>query len=1806
MKFKFLILFLYLSTIAAVSSSSIYVDNSAGSNGDGTSSLPYNTLTAALTNAATNTNVDTIFLIAGQSLSDLDRTFTISQNLNITAIGAVYAYVNIDNNAQIIANGYLLSFNSIQLQFGSTLQASSLIATNSGRISFSWCSLTVLDSLQIDFPVIEAQSGSTISLLNNSVVANLTTSSIPWIVNASSSSTVIIKDTVIKNITLVNGGLFLNDNTSSIQLQNVTLNLLNISMPVIQSNGGAITIQNSSMNNISLIDQPLVFINASLTEGNLTVASTSFSDILTINTDDPIALINCIGSILEVSDSRVSGTANGKLISVNQSTLANITNTTFELNSSSFIIEASTSVLVLENVYQFIFQNSIIDGFYSTLRAPGIVFSSNATELTNLQVKHSLSHSSSLSISNSTFHNLNGSFSTSQKSGGAIFLDTSSPVMISDSLFQNNTVIFNAQADQNGIGGPCLRTGSLTTQLTVLRSNFSANKAQYLSNCLEIIASSVTITNCSFDNNAELALGNSFVTSYASGNGRGGAIYAQITQSLVIEGSSFSSNSASNGGDILLNPSSLADTNQIATYLIHNSTLLSGSAKFGGSIYLGSLTNSTLNISQTRVLGTVADQGGIIYSQLAKGSQLIITDCEMGETYGATGALLQHLSSSEGIVFNISNSYFHDTIEQFKGGGGLFFASNSSVYLFNNSWYQVNSQFRGAPIYASQSNIIDMSSYYSNSDCKDGNIHIYGASSYKAIDCVFENMTASTEGAFLTVMGASTAYLENITMNNMSTSVGAAIAKLAEGSVAIFNNSKANNIHGVLGAAFYLRESSSLTLVNTEISNVQATVSVVHATSSNVFLQNVSFTQASTTILDLVSSSTIQAHNLTIDSILCGSQVGVCVMSLWGDSRAIIDQLTLFNITTDSDSDVMLVENSLLTLANSTINGTNTSSSGSYVAIVNANVSISNTIFENPVGECVLIQHSGQLRIENSVFYQTFSSYYESGTFENQPFISGSGSINIVLTNCSFSNASYSGEGGAISLYKSKETNSLSINITSDCTFERNAALNGGAIGLLNVVGTISNSSFKENLATGYGGAIFIDNPAHLNMSISDSTFLNNKAEVGGGVIAFNDSILFIEEMNNILSNNTVAGYGPVQATKPAKAKLIISNTVTNEIIYDSSNPQYEAPPTLSGLESARQIPLKLTFEIVDQFEQITSSLLGSPTVALKLSRKSASRLLQTNSSNQSSNIIQPSFISSTQLSIVKGTFSFESFQVFSLVPDGLLLTVSIPAIKIPTSYTYSSHESTLNGAYEYTIELTIRDCFAGEIKQTYADKQLCKTCPPGTYSFDPQASTCAACPEEAICYGGTNMSIKPGYWRKSNTSTAIYPCNYEKACPGGTGYDCAAGYTGALCSSCIQYDDPYYSFGGSECMRCPQSVSSLLLGIGVVVAYIIYAGYNIWTNLKDSSENTRERKVYLKVLNNYLQLYSISLGGQCRLPSQVMQVLKWMTLGNISKGADFLQCISIRLGYFTLPQAYLTVIYYALQPYLVVAILAIFWLLLAACFPRKRKNLLKEFIVSVVTWLYLILPGTSAKLLGGLSCTYIDSERKFLPAPIYECNDSSFRGIKFGFILPTYILWIVLVPVGLMIYLRKLLKKKNEQLLMFDFIYQGYQRRYYYWDAVIFLRLALVSIVNIVIDADSYSTSLLLICFLALSLYATDVWYPYKARCHNILEVAGLLVIMLTIFIALYNSTIIDSNQKLSYGLLGTSIILQLGFLSLFAFYFFRHMRQKRAAKQYQVNIELRHVEKETERETPSKVMLKSRSKVLFSPKSDIFNNNL
>jgi predicted outer membrane repeat protein len=196
------------------------------------------------------------------------------------------------------------------------------------------------------------------------------------------------------------------------------------------------------------------------------------------------------------------------------------------------------------------------------------------------------------------------------------------------------------------------------------------------------------------------------------------------------------------------------------------------------------------------------------------------------------------------------------------------------------------------------------------------------------------------------------------------------------------------------------------------------------------------------------------------------------------------------------------------------------------------------TITQNSV-----IEGGGQIKITGGLTTRLF----------DVTVLSASLTLNNIVLDSANSAGGGGGDGGALKSVGTLVLNNVTIQfsqtpgcggaiwsngtmIISDSTFNNNMGVGAGGAICTGQAGTtrlqVTNSSFSSNQTTsttsGYGGAIYVAGPV-AEVTIVDSSFLNNSAHLGGGLFVF------------------TGGAATLRTQNPAKKVLFLGNSATED-----------------------------------------------------------------------------------------------------------------------------------------------------------------------------------------------------------------------------------------------------------------------------------------------------------------------------------------------------------------------------------------------------------------------------------------------------------------------------------------------------------------------------------------------------------------------------------------------------------------------------------------------------------------------------------
>lgn len=135
---------------------------------------------------------------------------------------------------------------------------------------------------------------------------------------------------------------------------------------------------------------------------------------------------------------------------------------------------------------------------------------------------------------------------------------------------------------------------------------------------------------------------------------------------------------------------------------------------------------------------------------------------------------------------------------------------------------------------------------------------------------------------------------------------------------------------------------------------------------------------------------------------------------------------------------------------------------------------------------------------------------------------------------------------------------------------------------------------------------------------------------------------------------------------------------------------------------------------------------------------------------------------------ITTGKFSFGNIQIKSYPANKTfnltIITESTPIYYADFLLNKTPNEENESGIYTFVIPVYLRNCIIGEIYEHIYEG--CYECEYSKYSFSTEDEVCNPCPDNAVCYGGKNISVYQGYWRSSITSINMIKCvPYAESC---------------------------------------------------------------------------------------------------------------------------------------------------------------------------------------------------------------------------------------------------------------------------------------------------------------------------------------------------------------------------------------------------------------------------------------------------------
>lgn len=281
------------------------------------------------------------------------------------------------------------------------------------------------------------------------------------------------------------------------------------------------------------------------------------------------------------------------------------------------------------------------------------------------------------------------------------------------------------------------------------------------------------------------------------------------------------------------------------------------------------------------------------------------------------------------------------------------------------------------------------------------------------------------------------------------------------------------------------------------------------------------------------------------------------------------------------------------------------------------------------------------------------------------------------------------------------------------------------------------------------------------NLDIFNCNFSNNYGSIEGGVLKITGMI--VHSKNSTYFNNS-SPYGKNIAAYPVKISL-------DQYLSNISELSQKEPYSyvIGGQVTGSPIEQPVYLKVVDFFNQTITTIVN------QIGQISVKEFNKTDI-----NVKDFSFVGKESVIIENGTFYYDNATLYSDPPDSVL-TLAFSTNQIPYDYLVSNKSAAemnleeiqeemrpqlgistgdinISNSYFYLIDVKMRNCIEGEIYNPVS--KSCTTCPYKTYSFNPNDTSCTDCPQNAVCLGGTNLMVNPGFWKSSNLSVDIHACS--------------------------------------------------------------------------------------------------------------------------------------------------------------------------------------------------------------------------------------------------------------------------------------------------------------------------------------------------------------------------------------------------------------------------------------------------------------
>ncbi|CDW79966.1 UNKNOWN [Stylonychia lemnae] len=690
---------------------------------------------------------------------------------------------------------------------------------------------------------------------------------------------------------------------------------------------------------------------------------------------------------------------------------------------------------------------------------------------------------------------------------------------------------------------------------------------------------------------------------------------------------------------------------------------------------------------------------------------------------------------------------------------------------------------------------------------------------------------------------------------------------------------------------------------------------------------------------------------------------------------------------------------------------------------------------------------------------------------------------------------------------------------------------------------SLNATASKAGSNVGSAGAIFYECGAedtNCNLNITGFTnFTQNFAQKKGGAIHWNYYEPLISK--NVFFEKNIAGwYGDSISSYSQNLKIIsaeeyelqLEKIKAGEIsqrkleAYSKTNnsirPQ-ESQYQVNSVRSGGNIP-QVFLAHVDKYGQIVGDDFESK---LRV-------IVDSNSFVKDKNTL-------TYTPVLEGSQSFTTYAGVSQIDD--LMFTGAPGYSYRLSFTSSGIDESLPenkkfqtkynmSSIEYDFYVNLRECIEGEYftqvgKCIYCEANigfsLIKMVSPGE---------CSPCPiERAFCEGGANLGPRPGYWRRTNTSSNFIKCMNPPACLGWfPNYkdgiyeplgQCAKGYRGILCTQCI---DNYSSTGNFQCSKCPDMVSNVIIMIAIIFGVGFALVMMVRSTLAGALEKKNAVSIYMKILMNHFQLILLVSSFNFSWPEEVTSFFSSSSPVAESSSQIFsIDCFMTGQGSSDdqsnlFRTFFLKLLAFALLPILLACASYGFWFLNQKI--KKTEFQRGKAISTLVITMFIIHPNIVQYMFDDFNCKNVDGEQRIYKDLQTMCWSPIHTFWSYFVAMPSIVVWGLGIPAFAFVLLTRDRQKLNtlEIREKLGFLYNGYKHDFYYWEIVIMYRKIILIFIAVFIQNYGVMTQALIVFLLLIICLILNIkTKPFFLVVLNDLETLSLITSILSVYCGIY-----------------------------------------------------------------------------------------